>query len=1068
MKNKVFISSVIKGYKDHRDVVEEAIVELNRDEGFNFKVICMEKLPAQDKSSQKACLEGVKESHIYLGIFGERYGWKDNPVGISPTHEEFRQAVKDKKHRLVFVEKVERRDPRQDELLEEIGDYVEGRFWNEFETLGELKHKVYRALLNLMKAGLEEYVPDYLRALLRKYERIVRPWEEDVDSLRVSETVQLEFVEKQQKEEKKSIVEYDETERPSERIANKSFTLPEAIKENRRLLIIGNPGAGKSTSLQWATYTYAKQILSSPQKDLPIPVHLELKWYKNSLLELIATCFRENSVICDEETLKDWTKKAVFVFFFDGFDDLDDPPKCLKDIKDLISFSEKNRFVITSRKIDTFRDLQNLQFKELEVKQLSDSQIELFIERYLGKEKGSRILKELERHNLLNEARNPLILWLMILGFQGDERQISINKGRLFRNVIENHFLKRWDEKVMPAESDIQKYTDLKIKALSRLAFSMIEDEDSVTIEESKARVIIDDLFREGRASYKDLRDEILRQLFLHHVLVKHGSQVSFWHRSFRDYFAALELMETSLKEPKEFLKCYIREEWKDSILFFVGIMDDPSDFVSRLVQPFWRYFLKPRDQVSFRLSLAAKCIGANNKVNTTTQQKVITQLIAIVRMYEDHTSRRRFFRLMFFPILFDCHKAIRALGETMSKRAAKFLGEYLERGCLKNQKVEDYSDALGQEAVKAIRSMPLTDEIQNSLLSAALWHRDGVARMYAEKILRENMREEIMSKLTQIICNKEEKCEIRRRAILLIRGKALEIDFEAERVILPKGTYANEIINPLVQMALEEDCHDLQVCAVNTLGYYKGEDKEDKILIPLIYALHENPNPDIRANAAYALCRQFSHSARKALIQALDDKDAKVRIRAAHALSFLGTETLEEENEASLKLFRLFHDEDPDVRENAVYTCGIIRKTFTNEELAQLINLLKDENLWVRGGAAESLGRLKARNALDALKQTVEGEKYVYPWTYSIWAILQIESSFSETIEKNGWEYLYIPGLYSDDVRERRIAIFVLRRIGTKISLPFLKELNEDYKRKEGGDEVICAIWDIERRSKV
>ena len=117
-KIKVFISSVIEGYKDRRDAAEEAIIELNRDQGFNFEAIRMEpnKHPALNKSSQKACLDGIKECEIYLGIYSrDRYG-KESPVGISPTHEEFREAVKFNRRRLVFVENTEKVDSRQSRL----------------------------------------------------------------------------------------------------------------------------------------------------------------------------------------------------------------------------------------------------------------------------------------------------------------------------------------------------------------------------------------------------------------------------------------------------------------------------------------------------------------------------------------------------------------------------------------------------------------------------------------------------------------------------------------------------------------------------------------------------------------------------------------------------------------------------------------------------------------------------------------------------------------------------------------------------------------------------------------
>ena len=564
-KIKVFISSVIGNYKDRRDAAEEAILELNRDQGFNFEAIRIEskKYPAVNKTPQKACLDGVKECDIYLGIYPRN-------KSSSPTEEEFGQAGNEKKCRFVFIENTTDIDPIQSEFLKEFKGWESGHFYNEFESgnVDQLKHMVSRALWNFMKANFEECRLNYLNAILKQDKQINRPWD---CSLPVSEIVQLELILIEEKQEEKEFsTKYDEIERHLENLP-KSLLFSDVIQENQRLLIIGDPGAGKSTSLQWITYSYAEQILSSTQKEHPVPIYLELWSYDDSILKLIVDSFSEKGISCDEETITDWIKRGEFIFLLDGFDELNNPSKCLKEIKHLMAFSQENQFVVASRKMEQLKDLQNLQFKKVEVKQLSDSQIELFIEKYLGKEKGSKLLKELEKYNLLKEAKNPLILWFMILEFQGEESQISINKGMLFKNVIEHRFLKEWERK--HAKHDIQKYTDLKITILSKLAFAMIEKENSVKIKEEKAEEISYNLLKEGRRDYKELEDTIKEQLLASHILIKVGTQVSFWHKSFRDYFAALELLKLFSRDPEEFVKRYATERWEESILFFVGIM---------------------------------------------------------------------------------------------------------------------------------------------------------------------------------------------------------------------------------------------------------------------------------------------------------------------------------------------------------------------------------------------------------------------------------------------------------------------------------------------------------------
>ncbi len=1081
-KIKVFISSVIENYKDHSDAVEESITELNRDQGLNFEVIRIDpkKYPAMNKSPQKACLDGVRECDIYLGIYPrDKYGWEGSPVGISPTHEEFRQAVKDNKCRLVFVENTKKKNRRQKKFLEEVGEYTKGRFWNEFESgnIIQLKHMVYRTLSSLIKTNFEECLPDYLKVLLQRYKRIIRPWDEEAGSLPISEIVQLELREEEHKEENQSQNEYSKVDRNYGKLS-KTLLFFDVIKENQRLLILGDPGTGKSTSLQWVTYFCAEQI-SSYQKELLVPIYLELKWYKNNLLELITTCFGENGIVFDEETVESWIKKGKFLFIFDGFDEVTEPSTCLRDIKQLLSLSGESRFVVASRKIEHLKDFQSLEFKKAEVKQLSDSQIELFIGKYLGKDKGSRLLKELKGHNLLNEARNPLILWLMTLEFR-EKSQISINKGMLFKNVIEQHFLKKWESKVIPAKDDIQKYVDLKIQILSQLAFYTIDEEKSIKMKEDKAKEIIDNFLKDGRTGYKDLRDEILRQLLASHLLMRSGSQISFWNKSFRDYFAALELKIIFLNNPRRFIKRYVTKKWEESILFLVGILENSSDLVAHLIKPFWYYFLR---RFPFQLSLAAKCIGANNGVRIELQQKVTLLSTEIIQHFEIGDKPKKpitNLKSFFFPILFDAEEAFQALGEMKSEKAIELLSNYLENHeCNAPLGISgNHPCYLCQLAVEALRNVPLMEKIQNSLLFTAIWHKDGIVRNIAKDILRENMTKEIASRLVEVMLNKNNKDVVHRGVYRESPGLVIE-EYSVRRCAIDiicgyhgdELKYPKIIIGPLIHIALEDESEDLRTHAMCTLGagHPKPEYYEKKIIDKLSSNLY-NKKCDllIRINAARALIYHFSPKVRRAFIQALDDENAEVKKRAAHGLLYVGITTRAEEDEASKKLLKLFDNEDIDVRINAIKTYGCIRRNPVDKEISRLINLLKDENILIKGLVAEALGRLHAKNALRALKQMVEDEKYVYPWSYAIWAILQIEPSFSEVIKKKGWEIQYNMQLDDDDIDKRRRAAEVLRRIGTEISLPFLKKIYENViKRRDISGELFYAIHEIEDRIK-
>jgi len=148
MKPIVFIGSVSQGYQDIREAARKAI----RKAGGH--PLGFENFSALDKSSRNACLDGVRDCDIYVGILGARYGFT-TPSGRSATEEEFDEAIRLGKHRLIFVEEVEEYEEKQRSFLKRAGDYQVGRFWKKFKTPEDLKdileETLKEALANLMK-----------------------------------------------------------------------------------------------------------------------------------------------------------------------------------------------------------------------------------------------------------------------------------------------------------------------------------------------------------------------------------------------------------------------------------------------------------------------------------------------------------------------------------------------------------------------------------------------------------------------------------------------------------------------------------------------------------------------------------------------------------------------------------------------------------------------------------------------------------------------------------------------------------------------------------------------------
>lgn len=93
---------------------------------------------------------GVESADVYVLLLGPRYGEPFPDTGLSPTAEEYRAARNLGRPILVFAKSTDEPDePRQAEFKEEVGHYVNGRFWKSFTNPMSLTIAVGQALIEL-------------------------------------------------------------------------------------------------------------------------------------------------------------------------------------------------------------------------------------------------------------------------------------------------------------------------------------------------------------------------------------------------------------------------------------------------------------------------------------------------------------------------------------------------------------------------------------------------------------------------------------------------------------------------------------------------------------------------------------------------------------------------------------------------------------------------------------------------------------------------------------------------------------------------------------------------------
>jgi hypothetical protein len=131
---KIFVSSLITGMEPFRAAAREAIIQLGHEP------VMAEDFGAQPASPQIACLQGLRQSAAMILILGADYGAKQ-PSGLSPTHEEYREA-KDKRPVIAFVQDGVTRDPDQASFVNEVQAWDSGLFRDGFSSPDQLRAKI--------------------------------------------------------------------------------------------------------------------------------------------------------------------------------------------------------------------------------------------------------------------------------------------------------------------------------------------------------------------------------------------------------------------------------------------------------------------------------------------------------------------------------------------------------------------------------------------------------------------------------------------------------------------------------------------------------------------------------------------------------------------------------------------------------------------------------------------------------------------------------------------------------------------------------------------------------------
>lgn len=223
----------------------------------------------------------------------------------------------------------------------------------------------------------------------------------------------------------------------------------QALKQYSKLMVLGKPGAGKTTFLKHL----AIQCIEGQFFGDRFPVFITLKDFaettkKPDILQYISQQLSECDLVDASIKLIQLLKKGKALVLLDGLDEVraKDDSRVIRQIREFTEQYRENQIVVTCR--IAAREYIFKSFVEVEVADFDDQQIKTFAHQWFKlKKRGKteKFIQKLEEDKPIKElATNPLLLTLLCLIFE-EKGKFKTNRSELYEEGIEL-LLERWDD----------------------------------------------------------------------------------------------------------------------------------------------------------------------------------------------------------------------------------------------------------------------------------------------------------------------------------------------------------------------------------------------------------------------------------------------------------------------------------------------------------------------------------------------------------------------------------------------------------------------------------------------
>ena len=728
-----------------------------------------------------------------------------------------------------------------------------------------------------------------------------------------------------------------------------TMALSQVLQQERHIALLGEPGSGKSTALQFIGLCFATDGWSEEKLGLAdsggVPVRLNLKEWAADLARPEGGMFNALSLSVNRvmefadpsqatKLVFNWRDSGRLIVLLDGLDEVSDQWRSVvrSEIERLAyRESEQNvRLIVTSRPA-AYTTLPE-SIKEFTLKPFSGKQEALpYLEKWLAVLRvewdahaaAVRLLDEMNTQPALSRLMdNPLLLRLSAEIYARNE-SIASSRADLYDKYIHHE---AWPRAIQRSADPSLK--SIALTALEQIAWRM----------------------QSGKILTQVENEILLREQM--GLLVRVHNQFAFSHTTFQEYFVAQYLTHL-WREQRDSTWSFLRPrlhlpEWREPLLLMAGSQEEyeAEELILRVLRARSRY----EKELHRDLLLAASLLGERKDQARRASQTVLKSAMRNFRWPrrgEKYNLLKASEALVHIgsPLVVStllervhdrdpnvrCFSA-QALGQIGSQEAIPALIKHLD---------DDISDVRDYIA-RALRQ--IGSEVAIPILIKRLHYKDPYVRRFSAQALGQIGSQDGVQPLLERLLDSDHS----------VRYSAAQALGQLR---------SRDAVPALLQQLVNGDYHAREYAA-RALGEIGSQDA-----VPALIKHLDDREPAVRGNAARALGEIGSQEAIPALVHRLGDKEHFVRDHAAQALGQIAGE------EAISTLIRRLGDSDRNVRAFAAQALGQIG---AQDAVPALLQLLGDEYQYARASAAQALGQIGAQDAVPALLQQLKDKDYL------------------------------------------------------------------------------------------